>query len=126
MKRLIPASIIFAIIITVCIIGNTAVVRGVNEAKSEIEKCRYLYDNNRFSEALESALRFKSHWTKSAKSLSAYSNHCPLDDITTLAAILPEAIRQKRDFEVYSTLSQIKAAIKTIRKEQLFTLESLY
>ena len=126
MKRMIPTAIIFALIIVICAVSNIAVCRRVDEARKQIEECKYLYENKRYSEALECALSFKSRWENSSKSISAYSNHCPLDDISTLAAILPEAVRQKDGFEVLSTISQIKTALDTIHAEQSFTFQSMY
>ena len=126
MKRLIPAFIILALIIAACAVSNAAVCRRIEDAKAQINECKDLYESGRLKESLEAALSFKANWIERAKGISAYTNHCLLDDITKLASILPEAIKQNNGFEFYSTVSQITTALNTVKREQSFTLQSLY
>lgn len=126
MKRLIPATVLLILIVIICTVSDITICRKVKNAKEEITKCEQLYQNSEFEKAEKSAIEFKKHWLKTSKIVSAYSNHCPLDDISVLSAILPEAIKAKDDFEFYSTVSQIKTALYTLYREQHFTIESLY
>ena len=126
MKRLIPATIILIIIIVVCVISNYTVCAHVKKANEKIKNCETLYSSGQFEQARISAEKFKKYWAKVSKGLSFYSNHCPIDDISNLAAILPEAAASKNDFEFKSTLRQIKTALDTVHYEQSFTWESLY
>ena len=126
MKRLIPATILLACIAVICIISNIAVSKSINTAKSEIEYGKECYTKSEFDKAKGSADTFNKLWIKKARIITAYSNHCQLDNITELAGTLPEAIRSRNDFEFYSAISRINTALDTIYKEQSLTLESLY
>ncbi len=126
MKRLIPATIILFVIIIMCIICNISVCRLIKSSEEEILKCEMLYSENDFEKAYDTAVKFKKKWINYAKIISAYSNHCPLDDISDLAAVLPEAIKYKNDFELKSVISRIRVTLDIIHEEQSFTLASLY
>ncbi len=126
MKRLIPAVAILVVIIVICVLSNSSVCKTIKKAKSNITECETLYKDGEFEKAYDSAIKFKKKWRKTSSSVSAYANHCILDDISGLSAILPEAIKEKNNFEVGSTLNQIKVSLDRILKEQSFTLESLY
>ena len=126
MKRVIPAAILLALIIILCILSNITVSKSIKKAKNELSKCQLLYSNSEFSKAEKCANSFKKHWLKETWLVSLYSNHCPLDDITTLAATLPEAVKTKNDFEFYSTVERIHTILDTVYKEQSFSLEKFY
>ena len=126
MKRLIPAGAILLVIIIICVLSNSSVCKTVKKAKKDISQCETLYKNGDYETAYESAVKFKKKWKKASSSVSAYANHCILDDISGLSAVLPEAVRAKNDFEVGSTLNQIKTSLDRILKEQAFTFENLY
>lgn len=126
MKRAVPAAVLLALIILLCILSNITVSKSIKKAKSEISKCQTLYSNSKFQEAEKCAYNFKKHWLKETQFVSLYSNHCPLDDITTLAATLPEAVKTKNDFEFYSTVERIATILDAIYKEQSFSFEKLY
>lgn len=126
MKRLIPAGTILLVIIIICVFSNSSVCKTVKKAKQDITECETIYKNSNYDMAYESAIKFKKKWEKASSSVSAYANHCILDDISGLSAVLPEAVKAKNDFEVGSTISQIKVSLQRILKEQAFTFESLY
>lgn len=126
MKRLIPATVLLAIIIIICVVSNYTANKAIKNAKSEINKCEQLYKASEFDKAKDCAKKFRKGWIKSNKIVSAYTNHCPLDDITKLSGILPAAIKEKDDFQFYSSISQIKTALDIIYEEQSLTLQSLY
>ena len=126
MKRLIPAGILALIIIIVCVISNIQVTKTIEKSKKQIEKCEQLYLEKDYHQAENTARDFKKNWTKTAKIISAYSNHCPLDDISALASVLPETVNHKNDFEFKATINQIKTSLDTIKSEQSLTFESLY
>lgn len=126
MKRVVPAAVLLALIILLCILSNITVSKSIKKAKSEIAKCQTLYSNSQFSKAEKCADSFKKHWLKETWLVSFYSNHCPLDDITALAATLPEAVKTKNDFEFYSTVERIYTILDAIYTEQYFSFEKLY
>lgn len=126
MKRLIPAAVILLIITVACALSTASVSNTVKSAKKEIEECRSLYNTGEYRKAYEQAENFRIKWKKTSSAMSAYSNHCPLDDIKVLAAILPESVKAKNTFEVNSAVSRIDAALDTVLREQTFTFESLY
>ena len=126
MKRLIPAAVILALIIAMCVISNASVHKSIYAAKSEIKKCETLYKEKNYDMAYKAALEFKNDWRNRVKVISAYSNHCAVDSISNLAAVLPEAVKHRNDFEVDSAISQISVALRAIYKEQVFTFASLY
>lgn len=126
MKRLVPAAVIFVMIIIACVISNISVCKSVDKARAEIANCQRLYADNEFEKAYNIALSFKKKWKKRTHLVSVYSNHCPLDDISVLSAILPEAIKYQNDFEVTSAINQIRVALDTVLDEQTFTIDSLY
>ena len=126
MKRLIPATVILIIIIIMCTVSNRTILNCVKNAKDKINECETLYLSGQFEQAKSSADSFKKYWVKASKKVSFYSNHCPIDDISALAAILPEAAAAKNDFEFKSTLNRIRVALNAVRYEQTFTAESLY
>lgn len=126
MKRLIPAALILLIILTICALSAVSVSNTVKSAKKEIEECRNLYNSGEYDKAYEQAKKFKIEWGKTSVTMTAYSNHCPLDDIKVLAAILPESVKARNTFEVNAAISRIDAALNTVLREQSFTFESLY
>ena len=126
MKRLIPAAIIVAIIIIICALSDAYVQRSINSSKAQIEECERLYMQNRKDEAAIKAKQFKSSWKKTSEKISAFINHHALDDIGTLAAVLPDTIAANSDFEFASTLSRIRSTLDLIYHEQVFTLDNLY
>ena len=126
MKRLIIASVILVLIVIICITGNVLIRKSVKKTEREITSCETLYKNGKIDEAHDASLRFKKRWSKTVAYVSVYSNHCPLDKISNLAAILPEAVESQNDFEVGSTISQIKSALEFILSEQGFKLQNMY
>ena len=126
MKRLIPAGVLAVFIVVICVLSNITVTRTIKKFENKIEKCENLYEVGQYEQATKTAEDFKSKWKKVSKVVSVYSNHCPLDDISMFASVLPEAINEKNDFEFKSTVNQIKTALSTIKGEQTLTLESLY
>lgn len=126
MKRLIPAAVILFIIIVICVIGNLTVCKSIKTAKSEINSCQTLYNNGNFDEAYANAVDFKERWNKTVTFTSVYANHCPLDDVSALAAVLPEAVKQRNTFYVNSTAEQIFSLLDAVLNEQSLTLQSLY
>ena len=126
MKRLIPALAILLVIIIICVVSYISVCRTIKKAKLEIIECETLYKSQEFSKAYDRALRFKKKWKKASSGVSIYSSHCILDDISVFSAILPEAVKAKNDFEVNSTLNQIKVSLDRILEEQSLTVKSLY
>lgn len=126
MKRLIPAGAIFIVIVIICVLSNISVQKTIKSTKAEIVECETLYLEGQFEKAQESAISFKEKWKKSASTVSVYSSHCLLDDISILSAVLPEAIEERNSFEVNSTISQIKISLDTILEEQSLTVKSLY
>lgn len=126
MKRLIPAAVILLVIIVICVIGNITVRESIKTAKSEINMCQTLYNNGNFDEAYSDAVDFKRKWDKAVNSTSVYANHCPLDEVSALAAVLPEAVKQRNTFYVNSTAEQIFSLLDAILNEQSLTLQSLY
>lgn len=126
MKRLIPAAVILLIITVTCVLSTVSVSNTVEAAKKEIETCKNLYNAGEYEKAYMRAEKFEAGWKKTSATMSAYSNHCPLDDINALAAILPEAINAKNTFEVNSAANRITVALDAVLREQTFTFESLY
>ena len=126
MKRLIPAAVIMIIIAVTCALTTVSVKSTVEAAKKDIKDCINLYNAGEYGKAYEQAEKFKDGWKKTSVTLSAYSNHCPLDDIKDLAAILPEAVKAKNTFEVNSVTNRITVALDTVLREQTFTFDSLY
>lgn len=126
MKRLIPAAIILIIIIIICTVSNHSVHNCIKTAEEKIDECESLYLSGQFNKARSSAEKFKKYWAKESKKVSFYSNHCAVDDINVLAAVLPEAAASKNDFEFKSTLSKIRVILGAVYREQAFTAESLY
>ena len=126
MKRLIPAGVLAVFIIVICILSNITVTKTIEKFEDKIEKCESFYEDGHYGQAKKTAKDFKKEWEKVSKIVSVYSNHCPLDDISMFASVLPEAINEKNGFEFKSTVNQIKTALSTIKGEQTLTLESLY
>ncbi|MBO4432835.1 MAG: DUF4363 family protein [Clostridia bacterium] len=126
MKRLIPAGILLALIAVMCAVSSTTALKSIKSAKGEIEKCRLLYSEGRYTEAEKCAESFKESWIKTSEKISAYTNHCPLEDITCLAEELQTAAQLKDGYQFASAINRIKAKLRLIKKEQSFALENFY
>lgn len=116
MKRLIPAAIILAIIITLCVVSYLCIVEICSDT---------LHDIDQYYNKVISADTLNQNWESNKEKLAVFANHNFLDKITIYIGqlTLSENSKKEKSYEIYQN---IKTILSIIKEEQRPSLHSFY
>lgn len=117
MKRLIPALIIFILVIIVCFWAHIHVDNACTETLNDIEQFR----NQKITGA---QLEYK--WQERKENMSLFVNHGFLDKISIYIGQLTVATTDNTSLELNAVYKNIESVLSLIKAEQKFGLHSFY
>ena len=117
MKRLIPATIIFIFIISLCFSSHVLVYKITNKTLDDIDS---------FYNKTISAKQLQQSWQKNKEKLSLFVNHGFLDDISVYVGQLTIADADIKSPEFETIHKNILTIINMIKEEQRFASHSFY
>lgn len=117
MKRLIPALIIFVLVIAVCLWAHTHVDRACQETLSDIEKFR----NHTITGA-----KLEENWKERKENMELFVNHNFLDKISVYIGQLTVASFDETSLELNAVYKNIESVLSLIKAEQKLGLHSFY
>jgi len=124
MKRLIPASIIFALVIVTYFLSLNYITKSCNKTNKLIDKSVSAYDNNHTAE--NEAQEIKKFWQKEEKILSFFVNHDHIDQIEQAISTLNVYAAQKDNILFYEYADTIKILLHQIVEETKITTHSIF
>ena len=115
MKRLIPASVIFVLMITLCIVSHITVKKACFDTLKIIEE----FNNQKIT-----ALELESKWQSKKEKMSLFVNHAFLDDLTIyIGQLTLNDSADERNQHIYKEITTI---LSMIQEEQKLTEQSFY
>lgn len=126
MKRLIPALIIFLIVISLCISANLCVEKTSQKTLRQIEYCYQEFEAGNTKKALELSQSLKDNWHKDKETLEIFINHSFLDKVNLYICQLPVSIKNNSKSDFLIQYENIKTIFEQMTKEQKLGLHSLY
>lgn len=117
MKRLIPATIIFIFIISVCITAHICIDRACDKTIADIEKF--------YSDEL-SAKELEKIWKDRKEEMSLFVNHEFLDEVSVYIGQLTLSSEEDDIPELDMAYKNIKTTLSLIKAEQTLALHSFY
>lgn len=126
MKRLIPASVIFIILILICIIGNIFVLNKCTKFSEKVESCYDAYQNGDYYTSKEIASSLYGEWDTTQKKLAFFVNHAMLDDISKATARLASYKLDNPDTHFASECIDMQSVLHRMCDEQRIIPENFY
>ena len=117
MKRLIPASIVFTLVIALCFWAHTYINHACQETLDDIEN---FYNQSITSSELE------KNWQERKENMALFVNHGFLDKISVYIGQLTVAKNDSSSHEINVVYKNIKSVLSLIEEEQKFALHSFY
>ncbi len=117
MKRLIPAVIIFVIVITVCVTAHICIDRACDQTLEDMEMF--------YSEQL-TAKELEKIWHDRKEKMSLFVNHSFLDELSLYIGQLTLSSEEDNIPELDMTYRNIKTTLSLIKSEQTLALHSFY
>lgn len=117
MKRLIPASIIFILVIVICIWAHIYVDRACADTIKDIES---FYNKNITAATLE------KNWQERKENMALFVNHGFLDKISVYIGQLTVLPTDEVKPELNAVYKNIESVLSLIKAEQKLALHSFY
>lgn len=117
MKRLIPATIILAFIISICICANIYVNRTCDQTIQDIKS----YYNQTIT-----ATQLETNWQERKENMALFVNHDFLDKISVYIGQLTVTSNNSSSPEFNIICKNIESNLSLVKAEQKFGLHSLY
>ncbi len=117
MKRLIPAGIIFVLVIAVCITAHTFIDRACDKTIVDIEKF--------YNEEIDAA-QLEKIWKDRKEEMSLFVNHEFLDEMSLYIGQLTLSSKEDNIPELDMTYKNINTTLSLIKAEQTLALHSFY
>ncbi len=126
MKRLIPAFVIFILVISFCISANLCVDKTSLKTLKKIEYCYQELKAGNTETALGLSENIKDSWHKDKETLEIFVNHSFLDKANLYICQLPVSIKNNSKNDFLVQYENIKTIFEQMSKEQKFGLHSFY
>ncbi len=126
MKRLIPASIIFIILVIICTLGNIFVINKSTDFSKKVDSCYDAYQRGDYVTSKDIASNLYSEWDKTQRQLAFFVNHTMLDDISKSTARLASYKLDNPDTHFASECIDIQSVLHRMCDEQRIIPENFY
>ncbi len=124
MKRLIPAAILFVLVITAYITSLLFITNSCDKTKDLLETTITAYSDNKT--AKEEAKKVEKYWSKKEPLLSVFVNHDRIDDIETAISSLNVYAKIPDNDLFYEYADNVKILIHQIMEDTKFTMHSIF
>ncbi len=124
MKRLIPASILLALVILTYILSTKYITNSCESTLDLLEKTVNEYRENKTAE--KSSEKIKKYWQKEEKILSFFVNHEHIDDVEQAISSLTVYAKEKDNVLFYEYADTIEVLLHQIEEETQITTHSIF
>jgi len=124
MKRLIPASIIFVLVIITYFTSLYFITESCDKAKSLLETSVQTYSQQKTAE--KEAKKFKNFWDKKEKVLSVFVNHDRIDDIERAISLLNVYAKSPDNELFYEYADTVRILIHQLMEDTKITVHSIF
>lgn len=125
MKRLISASILLVIIVTLCIVNAFTVKSAYDDLSQKLELCISEYNSDNISKAFESATELENNWKKREEILSIFVDHDIIDDLGVSISRLPSLANKESD-TFLAECNAVKVALTHMIKDISVNTHTLF
>lgn len=124
MKRLVPAAILFVLVITAYITSLLFITNSCDKTKELLETTITAYNTNKT--AKKEAKAVEKYWSKKEPLLSVFVNHDRIDDIETAISSLNVYAKMPDNDLFYEYADNVKILIHQIMEDTKFTMHSIF
>ncbi len=124
MKRLIPASIIFVLVILTYFLSLNHITKSCENTNKLLDKSVEAYKENQTAE--KEAEKIKKFWQKEEKTLSFFVNHEHIDEIEQAISTLNVYAKEKDNILFYEYADAIRVLLHQIVEETKITTHSIF
>lgn len=124
MKRLIPASIIFVLVIVTYLTSLYYITDSCDKAKSLLENSVQTYARQKTAE--KEAKKMEDYWNKKEKVLSVFVNHDRIDDIEKAISLLNVYAKSPDNELFYEYADTVKILLHQIMEDTKITMHSIF
>ncbi len=124
MKRLIPASIIFVLVIVTYLTSLYYITDSCDKAKNLLENSVQTYARQKTAE--KEAKKMEDYWNKKEKVLSVFVNHDRIDDIEKAISLLNVYAKSPDNELFYEYADTVKILLHQIMEDTKITMHSIF
>ncbi len=124
MKRLIPASIIFLIVIATYLTSLYYITDSCDKAQTLLDNSVKAYVQNKTAET--EAKKMRDFWDKREKTLSVFVNHDRIDDIEKAISSLSVYAKYPNNELFYEYADTVKILLHQIMEDTKITTHSIF
>ena len=124
MKRLIPAGIIFALVVLTYFLSTEYITKSCENTNELLQKSVEAYKENHTAE--KETEKIKKFWQKEEKILSFFVNHEHIDEIEQAISTLNVYAKEKDNVLFYEYADTIKVLLHQIVEETKITTHSIF
>lgn len=124
MKRLIPAAILFVLVITAYITSLLYITNSCDKTKALLDISVTAYKENKTAQ--KEAKEIENFWNKKEPLLSVFVNHDRIDDIETAISLLNVYAKMPDNDLFYEYADNVKILIHQIMEDTKFTMHSIF
>lgn len=124
MKRLIPAAILFVLVIVAYITSLLYITNSCDKTKALLDVSVTAYKENKT--AKKEAKEIENFWNKKEPLLSVFVNHDRIDDIETAISLLNVYAKMPDNDLFYEYADNVKILIHQIMEDTKFTMHSIF
>lgn len=125
MKRLISASVLLVIIVSLCVLNALTVKSAYDELLQKLELCIAEYNTDNVERAFESATDLENDWKKREEILSIFVDHDIIDDLGVSISRLPSLANKKSD-TFLAECNAVKVALTHMIKDISVNTHTLF
>lgn len=126
MKRLIPATITFLLIICIIVYSTTYIKRECKKTSEEIKACYTAFLNGNTENASILAKKLTDDWHERHIKLSMFVYHSFLDDLTLYIEEIPLYVELQLDDKFYAACKKADTVLEQIVHETKFKISCFY
>lgn len=124
MKRLIPASILLALVILTYIISTAYITSSCDSTSELLKETVAEYKENKTAEIPSE--KMKKYWQKEEKMLSFFVNHNHIDEVEQAISSLNVYAKEKDNILFYEYADTIEVLLHQIKEETKITFHSIF
>ncbi len=125
MKRLISASVLLVIIVSLCALNALIVKSAYDELSQKLEVCITEYSADNIAKAFESATDLENDWKKREEILSIFVDHDIIDDLGVSISRLP-SLADKKSNTFLAECNAVKVALTHMIKDISINAHTLF
>lgn len=124
MKRLIPACIIFLIVVATYLTSLYYITNSCNEAQTLLNNTVNAYSDNKTAE--KEIKKMENFWSNKEKVLSVFVNHDRIDDIEKAISSLSVYAKYPNNELFYEYADTVKILLHQIMEDTKITMHSIF